>query len=104
MGGGFLLVPILHLHARLGFSRAVATSLFAVIANGVFGFLGALPFLSASGLRWAPVLGIAAIALFFSQWVALRRARFAELKLRQGFAILLWALALLELWRLYALG
>ena len=102
VGGGFLLVPILHLKSRLSFSRTVATSLVAIIANGVFGFLGALPFLLASGLRWGPILGIAAIAFCFSQWIAVRRARFDERLLRRGFAGMLWALAALELWRLYA--
>lgn len=102
VGGGFLLVPVLHRRAGLSFSSAVATSLLTVIANSLFGFLGALPFLLESRLRWWPILGMAAVALLFSQWIALHRSRFPETKLRLGFALMLLGLAIAEVWHLYA--
>jgi uncharacterized membrane protein YfcA len=59
-GGGFIIVPILVLLAKLPMKRAVATSLFIVAINSLIGFLGDV---SNINIEWKFLLTFTSLAV-----------------------------------------
>lgn len=96
VGGGFMLVPLLHIVSGLPMSRAVGTAMIVILANSGFGFVGALPFLLQSQMRWWPVFGFTLLSITMSQWLVRYRSRINPRALKIAFACVLWAIALLE--------
>ncbi len=91
-GGGFLLVPALALVERLPMKRAVATSLFVIAANSLFGFLADL--LVGKTVAWPMLLaftGLAAAGIL----VGIRIARqLSEIRVRKFFGWFLVVVAI----------
>ncbi len=96
MGGGILLVPILHRFCRLPLTEAMSTSITIILATSSFAFLGSLSFLLSSDVRWLPFLSLTAIGLVCSWWLTKVRHQVPVRKLRIGFAVFLWFLAIME--------
>lgn len=88
-GGGFLLVPALALVEKLPMKRAVATSLFVIAANSLFGFL--IDIISGKTVAWPMLLtftGLASLGIL----VGIRFARrLSENRVRTFFG---WFLVL----------
>jgi hypothetical protein len=99
-GGGFLLVPALALVERLPMKKAVATSLFVIAVNGLFGFAGDA--LTTRSIDWVLLAGFTALAAL-GIVVGVRVARsLSERQARVFFGWLVVALAVIivakEIW------
>ena len=84
VGGGFVIVPMLLLVARLPMHLAVGTSLVVIALNcaaGLVGFLGHVP------IRWSLALTFGVVSVAGSLVGATLAPRVRPRKLRRGFAI-----------------
>jgi uncharacterized membrane protein YfcA len=85
VGGGFVIVPMLLLVARLPMHLAVGTSLIVIALNcaaGLVGFLGHVP------IRWSLALTFAVVSVAGSLVGATLAPRVRPRRLRRAFAIL----------------
>jgi uncharacterized membrane protein YfcA len=99
IGGGFLLVPALVGFGRMQMREAVGTSLLVIAMNSVSGFAGQR---NVAAIPWFVVITFTAFAIA-GILVGTRLARFVpQHALKQGFAGLLFVIALLVLWQNYA--
>lgn len=96
VGGGFMLVPLMHVVSGLSMSRAVGTAMIVILANTGFGFLGAVPFLLESELRWWPVFGFTILAVLISQPMVKYRSSLNQRTLRLAFSSVLFIIASVE--------
>ncbi len=96
VGGGFMLVPLMHIASGLAMSRAVGTAMVVILANSGFGFLGALEFLSQSDLRWWPVVGFTVLSILISQPMVRYRGQIDQRTLKIAFSVVLWIIASVE--------
>lgn len=93
-GGGFLIVPALHLFAGLPMVAAVGTSLLVIVMNSLAGFAGNALTVS---LDWPFVLTFTAIAIAGVLIGAKLTGRLPERTLRRGFGIFVLVMGVLVL-------
>jgi uncharacterized protein len=99
IGGGFLIVPALVVFGRMPMRQAVGTSLLVIAMNCVSGFAGQR---NVAAIDWFVVITFTAFAIT-GILVGTRLARFVPQRaLKQGFAALLFVIALLVLWQNYS--
>ena len=81
-GGGFIIIPILVLIARMSMKKAVSTSLFIIAINSLIGFLGDVGHLKIEWWFLLTFTTIAIIGIFIGLWVN----KFVDgKKLKKGF-------------------
>ncbi len=96
IGGGFLIVPALVLFGQTPMRQAVGTSLLVIAMNCVSGFAGQR---NVAAIDWFLVITFTAFAII-GIVVGTRLVRFVPQRtLKQGFAALLFVIALLMLWQ-----
>ncbi|GAB2571216.1 sulfite exporter TauE/SafE family protein [Leucobacter ruminantium] len=93
-GGGFLIVPALHLLGGLPMVAAVATSLFVIVMNTATGLTGALVSVQ---IDWPIVLAFTGIAVAGPLLGARFAGRLPERALRRGFGVFVLAMGALVL-------
>jgi len=96
IGGGFLIVPSLVLLARLSMRQAVGTSLLVIVMNsaaGLAGYIGAVPIDWPFLARFTTAAGVGALA------GTMLSARLPQAALKRGFAVFLFAVGGLVLFR-----
>lgn len=96
VGGGFMLVPLMHIASGLPMSRAVGTAMLVILANSGFGFMGAATFLWHSDIRWWPVIGFAVLAVLVSQPMVRYRASLNQRTMKIAFSVVLIVIASVE--------
>lgn len=81
-GGGFIIIPILVILARLSMKKAVGTSLFIIAINSLLGFLGDVGHLDIDWRFLLTFTAIAVIGIFIGIWLN----KFIDgKKLKKGF-------------------
>ena len=93
-GGGFLIVPALHLLGGLPMAAAVASSLFVIAMNTATGLTGALVSVQ---IDWPIVLAFTGIAVAGSLLGTRLAGRIPERALRRGFGVFVLAMGALVL-------
>ncbi len=96
VGGGFMLVPLMHIASGLPMSRAVGTAMLVILANSGFGFLGVASFLFTSEIRWWPVIGFAVLSVLASQPTVRFRSHINQRTLKIAFSFVLMVIASVE--------
>ena len=89
IGGGFVVVPVLVLLARVPMRQAVGTSLLVIAMNSASGFAG---YLGTVDLDWAFLAGFTAAAVAGALVGTALVARVPQAALERGFAVFLLAM------------
>lgn len=82
-GGGFLVIPVLVLHAGMNMSSAIGTSLFIVALNSLFGFT--LEWISGFPMNWTLIAVFSASALLGVLVGSSISAKVSSAKLKTAF-------------------
>ena len=95
-GGGFIIIPILVLLAKLPMKKAVGTSLLIIAINSLIGFLGDL---SHQNIDWLFLLiftGLAILGIFLGVYL---NKFFDGRKLKKGFGWFVLVMGIYIIWR-----
>jgi uncharacterized membrane protein YfcA len=97
-GGGFLIVPALMIGLRLPIKKAIATSVWIIMVNSTFGFLGSISSLEPD---WIFLFGFSAISLVGLAFGFYVQKFLPDQKLKRvfaGFVLLMGVFILMKQW------